>query len=313
MCGTDSNFVFYYSARVIVPAQYPALDTVPPVNSPQVQQWIKDVQQSGVAIPSISQTVLGGCSANPAAVSDQSRCWWTCGGCTRNTDIVSCPDKMTWGLTYDDGPAFYTPNLLQYLDQQNLKTTFFVVGSRALEFPALLQEEFMGQHQIAVHTWSHPYLTTLSNEQIIAELGWSKKIFKDVLGITPNMFRPPYGDIDDRVRAISLAMGLIPVMWTRVSATATFDTGGKKFPDQSQRASLNILYRFQYPQWTHECPAGTCELGIYPWKREHHKHRVHRIGARPVPAIGRRRNRLYPSRCSCAQSQVHYRAYNLMP
>jgi len=67
-------------------------------------------------------------------------------------------------------------------------------------------------------------LTTLSNEEIIAELGWTKKIMKDVTGVTPNMFRPPYGDIDDRVRNISIAMGLTPVMWTRMSATATFDT-----------------------------------------------------------------------------------------
>jgi len=65
----------------------------------------------------------------------------------------------------------------------------------------------------------------LTNEQIIAELGWSKKIIKDILGVTPNTMRPPFGDIDDRVRAISLAMGLKPIMWTRISPTATFDTG----------------------------------------------------------------------------------------
>jgi peptidoglycan/xylan/chitin deacetylase (PgdA/CDA1 family) len=40
-----------------------------------------------------------------------------------------------------------------------------------------------------VHTWSHPSLTTLTNEEIIAELGWSKKIISDVLGVTPNMMR----------------------------------------------------------------------------------------------------------------------------
>lgn len=114
----------------------------------------------------------------------------------RPTDITSCPDPLHWGLTYDDGPSFYTPNLLDYLDQQSLKSTFFAVGSRCLEFPRTLQLEFMGQHQIAVHTWSHPYLTTLSNEQIVAELGWSKKIIKDVLGVTPNIMRPPYGDIE---------------------------------------------------------------------------------------------------------------------
>lgn len=127
-------------------------------------------------------------------------------------------------MTYDDGPSFYTTQLLDYLDQENLKATFFVVGSRVISFPAILQAEYLKGHQIAVHTWSHPALTTLSNEAIIAELGWSRKAIKDVLGVTPNMMRPPYGDIDDRVRNISIAMGLTPVMWTRISPLATYDT-----------------------------------------------------------------------------------------
>jgi len=115
---------------------------------------------------------------------------------------------------------------LNFLDQNSLKSTFFVIGSRAVSFPAILQTEYIGQHHISVHTWSHSApLTTLTNEQVIAELGWCKKIIKDVLGVTPNTMRPPFGDIDDRVRAISLAMGLVPIMWTRISATSTFDTG----------------------------------------------------------------------------------------
>ncbi|EPQ61017.1 glycoside hydrolase/deacetylase [Gloeophyllum trabeum ATCC 11539] len=209
----------------IVISQYPALDKVPPTDSDEVKQWIQEVQNSGINIPGFSPTVAGGCPANPSAVSDSSRCWWTCSGCTRDTDITTCPDKLTWGLTYDDGPSPYTPTLLNYLDEQSLKSTFFVVGSRALSYPATLQAEYMGGHQVAVHTWSHPQLTTLTNEEIIAELGWTKKIIKDVTGVTPNMMRPPYGDIDDRVRAICTAMGLTPVMWTRISTTATFDTG----------------------------------------------------------------------------------------
>ncbi|KAL5495672.1 CDA2_1 [Sanghuangporus weigelae] len=210
----------------LISTNYPPMDRPPPTNSTEVQQWIQDVQNSGFSIPNISVTVgSAACSANPDAVADTSRCWWTCGGCTRDTDIVACPDTLHWGLTYDDGPAFYTPNLLQYLDEHQLKTTFFTIGSRILEFPHTLQTEYMGGHQIGVHTWSHPPLTTLTNEEIIAEFGWTKKITKDILGVTPNTFRPPFGDIDDRVRTIALAMGLKPVIWTRLSTTATFDTG----------------------------------------------------------------------------------------
>ncbi|KAI8995410.1 hypothetical protein BD414DRAFT_409519 [Trametes punicea] len=213
------------NAAALVPSSYPPLDKVPDTNSPEVQQWIKEVQDSGVEIPNIQPTVAGGCSANPEAAADQSRCWWTCGGCVASDDITTCPDKMTWGLTYDDGPALHTGSLLSYLDAQNLKATFFVVGSRAISYPALLQEEYMAQHQLAVHTWSHPPLTTLTNEQVIAELGWSKKIIKDVTGVTPRMWRPPYGDVDNRVRAIAKAMGLQTSIWTRISPTITLDTG----------------------------------------------------------------------------------------
>jgi len=214
------------NAALLSPANYPALDKPPPTDSPEVQQWIKDVQNSGVVIPNIQPNVAGGCPANPQGVANAAtNCWWTCGGCTRTSDITTCPNKNTWGLTYDDGPAYYTPNLMNYLDSVNLKSTFFVVGSRVISFPAILQSQYMGQHQIAVHTWSHTSLTTQTNEEIIAELGWSKKVIKDVLGVTPNTMRPPYGDIDDRVRAISLAMGLTPVIWTRISPLSTFDTG----------------------------------------------------------------------------------------
>lgn len=56
-------------------------------------------------------------------------------------------------------------------------------------------------------------IASLTNAQIVAELGWTKKIIHDVLGVTPNTFRAPYGDLDDRVRAIAKAMGLTPIQW----------------------------------------------------------------------------------------------------
>ncbi|EFI27941.1 chitin deacetylase [Coprinopsis cinerea okayama7 len=209
------------------PRQYPDLDAIPPVDSPEVQQWIDEVKNSGIEIPGYEPTAKGaGCQdpANLPFTNDASRCWWTCGGCTTVDDISECTEKNHWGLTFDDGPGFYTPNLLQYLDEVNLKATFFVVGSRVVSFPHTLQTQYTGGHQIAVHTWSHKALTTLTNEEIIAELGWTKKVIRDVLGVTPSHMRPPFGDIDNRVRAISHAMGLTPVMWTRTPDNLVFNT-----------------------------------------------------------------------------------------
>lgn len=67
----------------------------------------------------------------------------------------------------------------------------------------------------------------LTTAQVVAELGYTRKAIKQVLGVTPTLMRPPYGDIDDRVRAISLAMGMVPVIWTRTPSGATFDTNGE--------------------------------------------------------------------------------------
>lgn len=66
----------------------------------------------------------------------------------------------------------------------------------------------------------------MTNAQIVAELGWTRRAIKTVLGVTPTTMRPPYGDIDDRVRAISLAMGMTPIIWTRTPAAGQFDTNG---------------------------------------------------------------------------------------
>lgn len=216
----------------LVISNYPAMDKVPPTDSPQVKEWIAQVKAKNPHIPDSRQTVDGSCASDPALAANASasgNCWWTCGGCTRDTDITVCPDKMAWGLTYDDGPSPYTPKLLNFLDKHSLNATFYVVGSRVISRPEIVQYEYMKGHELAVHTWSHSALTTLTNDQVIAELGWTRKAIKDVTGATTLTMRPPYGDIDDRVRAIAMAMDLTPVIWTGVGQDE-FDTSDWRIP-----------------------------------------------------------------------------------
>ena len=87
-------------------------DVPPPIDSPEVIEWLKEIER--VQIPNIppNKPVNGSngvvCSDNPDAVKNagaDKNCWWTCGGCLRSDDISTCKDKMTWGQTYDDGPA----------------------------------------------------------------------------------------------------------------------------------------------------------------------------------------------------------------
>ena len=67
--------------------------------SDEVQEWLKELD--GFDIPDLTPTADGTCAGDPSAAADAAnRGWWTCGGYTRSTDIVSCPDKLTWGMRY---------------------------------------------------------------------------------------------------------------------------------------------------------------------------------------------------------------------
>ncbi|KAG9047960.1 chitin deacetylase, partial [Serendipita sp. 407] len=218
-------------AYTIVPSEWPDLTLVPPTNSPQVQEWLKELEGHNIPNIPVNPSVDCGAAENAAALANagaNGQCWWSCGNCVRDTDISQCKDEWDWGHTYDDGPGFYTNKLLTYMNSLDsnsqadnaanvspgVKATFFVVGARVISRPEIVVYEYMNNHEISGHTWSHSALTTLTNEQIVAELGWTRKSIRDVIGVTPLSFRPPYGDIDDRVRAIALAMGMRPVLWT---------------------------------------------------------------------------------------------------
>lgn len=60
-------------------------------------------------------------------------------------------------------------------------------------------------------------MTTLSNEDVLAELAWTMQIIHDSTGgRVPRFWRPPYGDVDKRVFAIATeVLGLTTVLWNR--------------------------------------------------------------------------------------------------
>lgn len=87
------------------------------------------------------------------------------------------------------------------------------IGSNVLDWPLEAQRGIVDGHHICVHTWSHRYMTALTDNQVFAELYYTLKVIKYVMGITPTCWRPPYGDVDDRVRSIAQGLGLRTIMW----------------------------------------------------------------------------------------------------
>ncbi|KAI7906997.1 chitin deacetylase 2 [Cokeromyces recurvatus] len=147
-------------------------------------------------------------------------CWWSASGCVTpklpdvNKDIYYCPEPETWGLTYDDGPNCSHNAFYDFLQEKELKATLFYIGSNVIDWPYGAMRGIKDGHQIACHTWSHPLMTTFTNEEVLAEFYYAQKAIKLATGLTPRFWRPPYGDIDNRVRWIATQLGLTAVVWS---------------------------------------------------------------------------------------------------
>jgi peptidoglycan/xylan/chitin deacetylase (PgdA/CDA1 family) len=97
-------------------------------------------------------------------------------------------------LTFDDGPMRrYTLPILDALDEQCVKATFFSVGRMAIADPATLREVARRGHTIGTHTWSHKNLASLSAAAMKREfeLGLSAVAAAAGTPIAP-FFRFPY-------------------------------------------------------------------------------------------------------------------------
>ncbi|KAA1466515.1 glycoside hydrolase/deacetylase [Dentipellis sp. KUC8613] len=131
--------------------------------------------------------------------------------------IWDAPDGVL-GLSFDDGPLPPSDGLYAFLRQQQLHATHFFIGTNILQNPKEFLTAFqVNQDDIAVHTWTHPYMTTLTNEQLLGEFGWTMQIiYNSTGGRLPRYWRPPYGDSDNRVIAIAKEVfGLTTVIWNQ--------------------------------------------------------------------------------------------------
>src|SRR5712691_5101954 len=78
--------------------------------------------------------------------------------------------KSVW-LTFDDGPhASNTERVLRTLDKFKIKATFFVVGENARRLEDLVRKAFEQGHRIGNHSFTHPDLTKLGEDQVREEI-----------------------------------------------------------------------------------------------------------------------------------------------
>ncbi|MBD2138823.1 polysaccharide deacetylase family protein [Anabaena sp. FACHB-1237] len=121
-------------------------------------------------------------------------------------------------LTIDDGPwPKTTTEMLDILKQNDVKATFFWVGSALQENPEIAKEVVAEGHAIGNHTWHHWYkkmdAATAKNE-----IEKTNQLIYKTTGVKTSFFRPPGGYLNNGLAAYAKSQQNSVIMWSVTSA-----------------------------------------------------------------------------------------------
>ena len=118
-------------------------------------------------------------------------------------------------LTFDAGWEFKnTEPLLNLLDKYNIKATFFARGLWVREHPDLAIEIVSRGHALENHSLTHGHMNTMTDIEVKNEISQTTDIIKETTGYEPYLFRPPFGEYDERILRILKSEGYnYTILW----------------------------------------------------------------------------------------------------
>ncbi|GAV14259.1 polysaccharide deacetylase [Paenibacillus sp. NAIST15-1] len=103
------------------------------------------------------------------------------------------PDKVVY-LTFDDGPSVHTKEVLDILQQEKVKGTFFVLGQQAERNPKLVERIVNEGHALGNHSYNHDYSELYSDfRKFWSQIKRTGEVIKKIVGYEPELVRAPGG------------------------------------------------------------------------------------------------------------------------
>ncbi|MCI8478458.1 MAG: polysaccharide deacetylase family protein [Oscillospiraceae bacterium] len=124
----------------------------------------------------------------------------------RDQKMLSISFDAAWGN--ED-----TQQLIDILEQYQVKATFFVVGEWVDKYPESVKALSDAGHEVMNHSNTHAHMSQLSREEIIADVEACNDKIEAVTGTRPTLIRPPYGEYDDNVISSIRSIGMEPIQW----------------------------------------------------------------------------------------------------
>ncbi len=128
------------------------------------------------------------------------------------------PDPGMVYLTFDQGyENGTTPAILDALERNGVKATFFVTGSYVRDNPALVRRMADEGHVVGNHTMSHPSLPGLVEDRagFESELTETARLYREATGREmARVMRPPMGEYSARSLWLTQQLGYESVFWS---------------------------------------------------------------------------------------------------
>lgn len=145
-------------------------------------------------------------------------------------------------LTFDDGPGPYTEKLLDCLEENNVKATFYMLGQNVEKYPDIVKRMKDLGMELANHTYDHKDLTKLTEDQISEEINKTSSLIQDAAGELPDTLRPPGGSYNTQVQELA---GMPIVKWsidTKDWKTKSEDQTYQCVMDNAEDGSIVLMH-----------------------------------------------------------------------
>ena len=107
-----------------------------------------------------------------------------------------------------------TEEIMQVLKEYEANATFFLVGFWVDKYKDVTKKIAENGFEIGSHSTSHLDMAKISKEEVEKDLTKSIETIKNISGITPTVFRPPYGSYNNTLISVASNLGLTSVQWS---------------------------------------------------------------------------------------------------
>ncbi len=174
---------------------------------------------AGISVPGIMESVETSSSSKELPIY-----------CVQRTDKkIAVTFDSAWNDTDID-------SIISVLQEKNCPSTFFVTGKWAESYPEALKKLSSAGHEIASHSYNHSLYSTLSKDEIIADMDKCDNAIKTILSSAPTLVRAPSGDYTNDSIMAAKETGRIPIQWD----VDSLDWKGLSEADMKKRISEKI-------------------------------------------------------------------------